>query len=74
MQKKPMSLIEFQRKFATEKACREHLFRLRWPDGYLCPRCHHDHAYFHRIRDLYQRTSRREKGTSVTCGQLNFIH
>jgi len=37
MQQKPMSLIEFQRKFATEKACQEHLFRLRWPDGYQCP-------------------------------------
>ena len=54
MQQKPMSLIEFQRKFATEKACQEHLFRLRWPDGYQCPRCHHEHAYFHRTRHLYQ--------------------
>jgi len=54
MQQKPMSLIEFQRKFATEKACQEHLFRLRWPDGYKCPRCDHDQAYFHRTRHLYQ--------------------
>jgi hypothetical protein len=28
-----MSLIEFQREFATEKACQRHLLRLRWPDG-----------------------------------------
>ncbi|MBK5102173.1 MAG: IS1595 family transposase [Desulfobacteraceae bacterium] len=54
MQQKPMSLIEFQRKFATEKACQGHLFRLRWPEGYHCPRCHHHHAYFHRTRHLYQ--------------------
>ena len=54
MQQKSMSLIEFQRKFATEKACQEHLFRLRWPDGYKCPRCKHDQAYFHRTRHLYQ--------------------
>lgn len=54
MQQKSMSLIEFQRKFATEKACQEHLFRLRWPDGYTCPRCKHDQAYFHRTRHLYQ--------------------
>jgi len=54
MQQKPMSLIEFQRKFATEKACQEHLFRLRWPEGYHCPRCHHHQAYFHRSRHLYQ--------------------
>ena len=54
MQQKSMSLIEFQRKFATEKACQQHLFRLRWPDGYTCPRCKHDQAYFHRTRHLYQ--------------------
>ncbi|UCG65959.1 MAG: transposase [Deltaproteobacteria bacterium] len=61
MQQKPMSLIEFQKKFVTEKACHEHLFRLRWPDGHLCPRCHYDHAYFHRIHHLCQRTSRSER-------------
>jgi transposase-like protein len=54
MQQKPMSLLEFQRKFSTEKACQEHLFRLRWPQGYQCPRCQHDQAYFHRTRQLYQ--------------------
>jgi transposase-like protein len=54
MQQKPMSLIAFQRRFGTEKACQEHLFRLRWPEGYHCPRCHHNHAYFHRTRHLYQ--------------------
>ena len=54
MQQKPMSLLEFQRKFSTEKACQEHLFRLRWPQGYKCPRCQHDQAYFHRTRQLYQ--------------------
>ena len=49
-----MNLIEFQRKFGTEKACQEHLFRLRWPEDYHCPRCHHNHAYLHRTRHLYQ--------------------
>ena len=54
MQQKPMSLIEFQRKFATEKACQQHLFHLRWPDGYRCPRCRHTQASFHSTRHLYQ--------------------
>ncbi len=54
MQQNPMNLIKFQRKFATEKACQEHLFRLRWPQGYQCPRCSHDQTYFHRTRHLYQ--------------------
>jgi hypothetical protein len=36
-----------------EKACQNHLFRLRWPEGFRCPRCAHPEAYFHRTRHLY---------------------
>lgn len=54
MQQTPMSLIEFQQKFATEEACQQHLFRIRWPSGYRCPRCGHDKASFHSTRHLYQ--------------------
>lgn len=35
----PRTLMEFDERFATEQACREYLFRLRWPDGFRCPRC-----------------------------------
>jgi transposase-like protein len=35
----PRNLLEFEARFATEAACREYLFRLRWPDGFCCPRC-----------------------------------
>jgi hypothetical protein len=31
--------VEFDRRFSTEEACRDHLARLRWPDGFRCPRC-----------------------------------
>ena len=37
MQQESMSLVEFQRRFVSDEACMEHLFRLRWPDGYTCP-------------------------------------
>lgn len=30
---------EFEEHFATEAACREYLFDLRWPNGFACPRC-----------------------------------
>jgi hypothetical protein len=33
MQQKPLSLMQLQKKFGTEKACQKHLFRLRWPEG-----------------------------------------
>lgn len=35
----PKSLMEFEEAFKTEQACREYLFGLRWPDGFVCPRC-----------------------------------
>src|SRR5208283_2824630 len=35
----PQDLLEFEARFSTEAACREYLFRLRWPDGFCCPRC-----------------------------------
>lgn len=39
MEDYPRTLLEFERRFASEEACREYLFRLRWPDGFVCPRC-----------------------------------
>ena len=38
----PRSFSEFERFFANETACRDYLFRLRWPDGFRCPRCQSD--------------------------------
>lgn len=32
--------MEFERRFATEEACRAYLLCLRWPEGIRCPRCH----------------------------------
>jgi transposase-like protein len=39
MEEYPRSLREFEKQFATEQACRDYLFRLRWPEGFRCPRC-----------------------------------
>lgn len=33
------TLAEFERRFATEGACRAYLARLRWPSGFRCPQC-----------------------------------
>jgi transposase-like protein len=35
----PRNLLELETSFSTEEACREYLFRLRWPGGFRCPRC-----------------------------------
>lgn len=39
MEQYPRSLAEFERQFGTEQGCREYLLRLRWPEGFTCPRC-----------------------------------
>lgn len=37
--KPPMNIIDFSRYFATEEACADYLFSLRYPNGYACPKC-----------------------------------
>ncbi len=37
MEDYPQNLPEFEARFSSEEACREYLFRLRWPDGFRCP-------------------------------------
>jgi len=32
-------LPEFETRFVTEESCRDYLMRLRWPEGFICPRC-----------------------------------
>jgi tRNA(Ile2) C34 agmatinyltransferase TiaS len=41
----PKTLVEFGERFGTEAACREYLMRLRWPDGFRCPKCGHDRGW-----------------------------
>jgi transposase-like protein len=39
MEDYPRTLMELEKRFSTDQACREYLFDLRWPDGFVCPRC-----------------------------------
>ena len=49
-----MTLLEFQERFTTEEACAEHLFRLRWPNGFICPRCGSTRYFVHSRRGLWE--------------------
>ena len=31
--------MELERRFASEEACRQYLYQLRWPEGFVCPHC-----------------------------------
>ena len=35
----PTTLLDFQRMFLNERACGNYLERVRWPGGFVCPRC-----------------------------------
>ena len=39
MEDYPRALQELAARFSTEQACREYLFSLRWPKGFVCPAC-----------------------------------
>ena len=39
MKEYPMTISEFTTRFATEEQCRDYLYQLRWPEGFVCPKC-----------------------------------
>lgn len=45
MEDYPETLSDFEKRFPTEEACRRYLYQLRWPNGYICPRCGHTKAW-----------------------------
>lgn len=63
------SLLDFQKSFAGEHACVQHLREMRWPDGFICPRCGHGEAWYIGTRKVLDCKSCRAK-TSVTAGTI----
>lgn len=45
-----MSLISFQKQFSSEEICQDHLFQLKWKNGYCCEKCGHDAYYVTKTR------------------------
>lgn len=64
----PRNLPEFERRFATEEACRQYLVALRWPGGFSCPRCGGRRAW-PVIRHLLMCAACQHQ-TSVTAGTI----
>lgn len=40
-----VNLEHFKQSFATEQQCLSFLYKLKWPEGFRCPRCNHSAAY-----------------------------
>ena len=66
---KGYSLVQFMDEYGSEEKCTEALFRWRWPNGFVCPRCEHTGHWRHQIRALYQCRSCRHQ-VSLTAGTI----
>ena len=64
----PRTLLELERRFATEEACRAYLVQLRWPDGFVCPQCQGGPAWPASRDRLVCRSCRHQ--TSATAGTI----
>src|SRR5450755_1332904 len=68
MEEYPRNLSEFEAWFATEQACRDYLFRLRWPESFRCPRCAGDQYW--PVRSVLLECRKCGHQTSVTAGTI----
>jgi transposase-like protein len=63
----PRNQAEFEAEFQSDEACRAYLERLRWPDGFRCPRCGQTKSW--PVRHLHQ-CAACGRQTSVTAGTI----
>ena len=68
MEDYPRTIIEFEKRFATEEDCKQYLYQQRWPDGFCCPRCGNHKAWTTK-RGLYQ-CNHCNLQVSVTAGTV----
>lgn len=68
MEEFPRNLSEFEAWFDTEQGCRDYLFRLRWPEGFCCPRCTGGHLW--PVRSVLMQCQLCGHQTSVTAGTI----
>ena len=68
MEDYPRDLVDFEARFANEEACRDYLSRLRWPNGFRCPRCGHERAW--PVRKVWLQCARCGRQSSVTAGTI----
>lgn len=63
--------MQFQQKFHSEEACYQHLYQMKWPDGFRCPKCGHNRAYEINTRKLpLYECAQCKHQTTVTVGTI----
>lgn len=68
MERYPLSVLDFQDLFPTDEACYNYLCLLKWPDGFLCPKCKHRDAW--KMEKGALRCKQCRTDTSVTAGTI----
>jgi transposase-like protein/predicted RNA-binding Zn-ribbon protein involved in translation (DUF1610 family) len=68
MEEYPMTFEEFERRFSTEEDCRKYLTDLRWPEGFVCPKCGCSKAW--KIGNALLECSKCGHQTSVIAGTI----
>ncbi len=63
----PTTILEFNEAFATDDACAAYLEALRWPDGFVCPKCDGREAWRVKARPLMH-CKGCGRQTSITAG------
>jgi transposase-like protein len=66
MEERPLTFDAFIDRFLTEKQCRDYLYRVKWPDGFVCPKCGYQKS--HPKREGGFRCAACDSPASVTAG------
>lgn len=64
----PATFLEFQDWFSTDENCLDYLSKLRWPDGFVCPKCGGLDAW--RTNESLWMCTSCSRRTSVTAGTI----
>ncbi|MEJ2118962.1 MAG: IS1595 family transposase [Alphaproteobacteria bacterium] len=66
---KGLSLAEFNVRYGTEEKCHAALFQMRWPDGFVCPKCGKRKYSYSAARRVFQCSDCRAQ-TTVKAGTI----
>ena len=64
----PKNYQEFLKCFRTEDECWDYLYKIRWPEGFMCPICSHNKGWRKRRRLVECSSCHHE--TSITSGTI----
>lgn len=63
-----MTFREFIKRFPDEKHCRDYLYTLRFPDGFICPKCTHIKCW--KIGEMLFECANCGRQTSIIAGTI----